>query len=365
MNDISEADGFQEQDSPPDQGSLPEVGEEALERPEESFLPGGEGGTGGEPREEAGTSSVAESPSLPEAAAGELLTSLHQAVDRLAAALAALEERLEHRSRALEKPEGAAVEVLLPQGGTVEVPIKLRVETEDSRQLALLQELYAQRERLQEELAAAQQQIERLGKTQFKSAHVMEAMRKSTEETVAELRAALEARDRELAELRSLAEEVRKEYQLHLAQELLRVVDGLERSQQEAERLRASLDAGLESLRPRGWWGRWQEGSLKQARELLRERQADLASWQEGIGFVQQRLLTLLADAGVEPMVALDRPFDPHRQVAVGRVSDPGKPENWVVEEQLRGYMMGDRVLRFAEVVVNKLDSGEDSTTQI
>lgn len=361
MNDISKAEGFQEQDSPADQEPSPEAREEALERPEESFLPGDEEGAGGESREEAEPSSGAESPSCPEAAAGGLLTSLHQAVDRLTAALAALEDRLEHRSGDLEKP----LEVLLPQGGVVEVPIKLRVETEDSRQLALLRELHAQRERLQEELAAAQQQIERLGKTQFKSTHVMEAMRRSTEETVAELRAALEARDRELAELRSLAEEVRKEYQLHLAQELLRIVDGLERSQQEAERLRASLDAGLESLRPRGWWGRWQEGSLKQARELLRERQADLASWEEGIGFVHQRLLALLADAGVEPMATLDRPFDPHRQVAVGRVSDPGKPENWVVEEQLKGYMMGDRVLRFAEVVVNKVDSGEDLTTQI
>jgi molecular chaperone GrpE len=355
MSDISEADGFEEKESPADQGSTPEAQGEPPARSEGSLPRGGEG----ELPEDSGAFAGVGSP------AGELLASLQQAVDRLTTALADLEGRLEPRTGDRGKPQESAVEVLLPQGGVVEVPIKLRVETEDSRQLALLQELHAQRERLQEELAAAQQQIERLGKTQFKSTHVMEAMRKSTEETVAELRAALEARDRELAELRRLAEEVRKEYQLHLAQELLRIVDGLERSQQEAERLRASLDAGLEALRPRGWWGRWQEGSLKQARELLRERQADLASWQEGLGFVQQRLLALLADAGVEPMVSLDRPFDPHRQVAVGRVSDPGKPENWVVEEQLKGYLMGDRVLRFAEVVVNKVDSGEDLATQL
>jgi hypothetical protein len=307
-----------------------------------------------------------EPPPPSEVGTADGIAPLQEAMDRIIASLATLEERLAALPSEPLKPKEAAVEILLPQGGeAVEIPIKLRLETEDSRQLALLRELHVQREQLQEELAAAHRQIERLGKNQFKSSNVMEAVRKSTDESIAELRAALEARDQELAELRNLADAVRKEYQGHLAQELLRIADGLERSQQEAERLRASLNVRVDALRPGGFWGRWKAGSAQQAVEFLRERQADMGSWQEGLGFVQQRLLALLADAGVEPMEALGQPFDPHRHVAVGKVSDPAQPDNVVVEEQLKGYAMGDRVLRFAEVVVNKVDSGENTETQV
>lgn len=361
MSHNSEADCFEESLSPAEPGGPAEDEDKPPCRPEGPLQPSETAALREDLPAGTGTERF-----VPAASAGEEpLALLQAAVDRLTTALEVLEERLDNLSRDSGKPKEAPVEILLPQSGAVvEVPIKLRVETEDSRQLALLQELHAQRERLQEELAAAHRQIERLGKTQFKSTHVMEAMHKSAEETVTELRAALEARDRELAELRNLAEEVRKEYRLHLAQELLRIADGLERSQEEADRLRASLDEGLAALRPQGWWGRWWERRAKQIGALLRERQADLASWQEGLSFVQQRLSALLADAGVEPVPAVGRPFDPHRQVAVGRVSDPGQPDNYVVEEHLKGYIMGDRVLRFAEVVVNRVDSREDSTTR-
>ena len=71
--------------------------------------------------------------------------------------------------------------------------------------------------------------------------------------------------------------------------------------------------------------------------------------WLEGIRLVERKFKSSLEAQGLTPMKALGEPFDPNFHEAVRQ--DKGK-EGIVVEEFQKGYMLGDRVLRPAKVVV-------------
>jgi len=73
-----------------------------------------------------------------------------------------------------------------------------------------------------------------------------------------------------------------------------------------------------------------------------------------GLAGIQENVLKLLAHEGVQPIDAVGKPFDPYYQHAVHRTNDPAKPDNMVVEEFQRGYMLREKVLRPALVCVNR-----------
>jgi molecular chaperone GrpE len=74
----------------------------------------------------------------------------------------------------------------------------------------------------------------------------------------------------------------------------------------------------------------------------------------QGVGMVQSQLLDLLRRQGVTPIDAVGRPFDPNLHQAVMQRSDPSAPPNTVLEVLEKGFMIHDRVLRPASVVVSK-----------
>jgi molecular chaperone GrpE len=74
-------------------------------------------------------------------------------------------------------------------------------------------------------------------------------------------------------------------------------------------------------------------------------------TWIDGVFLIYRKLDMLLQNNGVKPMEALGKPFDPQYHEAVQHVDgEDGK----VIAEVQRGYMIGDRVLRPAMVVVGK-----------
>ena len=72
----------------------------------------------------------------------------------------------------------------------------------------------------------------------------------------------------------------------------------------------------------------------------------------EGFLIVQERLLGILKKWDVTPIESVGQPFVPHLHQAVDTVNAVEVPENAIVEEQRRGYLRGNEVLRYAEVVV-------------
>ncbi len=79
---------------------------------------------------------------------------------------------------------------------------------------------------------------------------------------------------------------------------------------------------------------------------------------------VYKQLVDCLKRLGVSPMRPEGQEFDPNEHEAVMREPTDEYPEGTVLEELVRGYFLGDRVLRHAMVKVaaqNEGTSGEDS----
>jgi molecular chaperone GrpE len=82
-------------------------------------------------------------------------------------------------------------------------------------------------------------------------------------------------------------------------------------------------------------------------------------SWLEGVRLVDRKLRSILEKHGVKPIEALGEPFDPTFHEALRQA--PGK-EGTVIEEYQKGYMMHDKLLRPARVVVgNGEPAGEET----
>ena len=81
-----------------------------------------------------------------------------------------------------------------------------------------------------------------------------------------------------------------------------------------------------------------------------------------GVEMTVRALIDFLRAQGVTPLQAVGQAFDPTRHEAVDHVASAAHPQNTVVDEFHRGYLIGERVLRPARVSVakgNKTDSGK------
>ncbi|MCK4390021.1 MAG: nucleotide exchange factor GrpE [Desulfobacterales bacterium] len=74
----------------------------------------------------------------------------------------------------------------------------------------------------------------------------------------------------------------------------------------------------------------------------------------DGVQMTLTGLLNSLERFGVVPIESLDKPFDPNFHQAVTQEESEKHPENTVSQELQKGYMMRDRLLRPAMVVVSK-----------
>jgi len=84
----------------------------------------------------------------------------------------------------------------------------------------------------------------------------------------------------------------------------------------------------------------------------------DLAEhdWVEGVRLVERKFRTIIEGKGVTPMETLGEPFDPNFHEALRQGAGE---EGIVIEEFQKGYMLGDKVLRPARVVVGNGEEEE------
>ncbi len=83
-----------------------------------------------------------------------------------------------------------------------------------------------------------------------------------------------------------------------------------------------------------------------------------LNGWLRGLALVRDRFLALMAQEGIQPIPALKQPFDPRLHVVVQVETRSDMPSNTIVREVRRGFRQGNRVLRYAEVVVARGPAG-------
>ncbi len=79
----------------------------------------------------------------------------------------------------------------------------------------------------------------------------------------------------------------------------------------------------------------------------------DFQQFFDGIVLVNQQLSEVLAEMGVMPIASVGEPFDPHYHEAVAVEPAAGVPANTITGELLRGYRLGDKVIRAAMVKVS------------
>ena len=159
------------------------------------------------------------------------------------------------------------------------------------------EDLSAPPQSLEEKLQAAERQAQENHERFLRAAAELDNFRKRKE--------------REVSDLRKYANQM-------LLRELLGVVDNLERA----------LAASLENSEPEG----------------LRE----------GVEMTLKELLKIFDQFKVTPIEAHEQPFDPNHHEAVMQEPSDAFPPNTVVKELQKGYMLRDRLLRPAMVVVSK-----------
>lgn len=82
-----------------------------------------------------------------------------------------------------------------------------------------------------------------------------------------------------------------------------------------------------------------------------------------GLDLTVKELHKILNKFHVKTILSLGKPFDPNFHQAMLHKEDDDHPENTVIEEMQKGYLMHDRLLRPAMVVVSKTKdvTGQDT----
>jgi molecular chaperone GrpE len=81
----------------------------------------------------------------------------------------------------------------------------------------------------------------------------------------------------------------------------------------------------------------------------------------QGLEMVLAQFHQVLKEAGVEPIDAIGKPFDPHRHEALGHHESEEHPEGHVTSQVRKGYKLKDRLLRAASVFVAKPSEGKQA----
>ncbi len=84
------------------------------------------------------------------------------------------------------------------------------------------------------------------------------------------------------------------------------------------------------------------------------EKSEDIAALREGEKLVLQKFEEALRQKNVTEIEALDKEFDPDFHEAVARFAAGEEKKGKVIDVVQRGYMLGEKVLRYAKVVVGE-----------
>lgn len=85
------------------------------------------------------------------------------------------------------------------------------------------------------------------------------------------------------------------------------------------------------------------------------ETAADIASQKEGILLVFNKVRSTLQAKGVTPMESLHKDFDVEQHEAITEIPAPTEAlKGKIVDEISKGYLLNDKIIRFAKVVVGK-----------
>ena len=227
---------------------------------------------------------------------------------------------------------------------------------------------------LRETIDRLERQIGRSGKEQFKANTLADAQGQNVKAVLEQLRDAERYRERELADLRERLSTARRDGRMEIVERLLPVADGLDEALASGKRLLGALEINAPAQQPmelmprpssgrlgRAWTRLWGKPGPVAPAVTPRATSASelplasdtLTAWLKGLTFVRDRLFDLLSAEGVSPLESTGDTFDPHLHIVIETVPAAGDiTPGTIVREARRGYLAGETVLRYAEVVV-------------
>ena len=133
--------------------------------------------------------------------------------------------------------------------------------------------------------------------------------------------------------------------------QMLRTIAEFDNSRKRAERekeesLKYALESFVKELVPT-------IDSIERAIQSTKESQ-DFDALVEGVEMIHKGFLSAFEKRGVTPIEAVNELFDPMQHEAVMHVESEDVPENRVIEEWQKGYMLHNRVIRPSMVSVSK-----------
>ena len=93
---------------------------------------------------------------------------------------------------------------------------------------------------------------------------------------------------------------------------------------------------------------------LDNMRRALSQETEDAAAVKQGVELIVNQFQSILKGYGLEEIEARGEPFDPNLHEAMMEVADNEHPPGTVLEEMEKGYMLRDKVVLPARVVVSK-----------
>lgn len=92
--------------------------------------------------------------------------------------------------------------------------------------------------------------------------------------------------------------------------------------------------------------------ALEAERSAAAQESEEFSHFLAGVELISKQLDGILENFGIKPVAAVGQPFDPHFHEAVATEPTDEVEPNTVVEELVRGYVLGDKLLRPAMVKV-------------
>ncbi|MFI0434402.1 MAG: nucleotide exchange factor GrpE [Parachlamydiaceae bacterium] len=94
--------------------------------------------------------------------------------------------------------------------------------------------------------------------------------------------------------------------------------------------------------------------NLENALRFAQEMSDEVRNWAFGFQMILTQFKDILSQNGVMSFDSVGRPFNPHDHEAIEMVETADQPPGIIIEENVRGYRMGDRTIRAARVKVAK-----------
>lgn len=189
------------------------------------------------------------------------------------------------------------------------------------------------------------QEVRRVGRELFKATRGAERNQELFQAALEEVR----RMNTLVANLPAQSSEAARAVKASICRELLSVADALDASlnaaQETLTRLQEAADQPTKGIA-------FRFAAARTLHDSLSESVAAMRQWYEGQQLVRERLMQALQSLGLRAVDAINRSFDPslHRAVSIEKRRDV--PAGTIVGEDLKGYMLDGKILRYAEVIV-------------